>query len=531
MKSRNPELDRFEQEYFDSMIKLSPLTASYLGLHEYDDFLDRVNEAHLRKAIALELDFLDKFMSFKESDLSHDQLITRKLFAYQTDLSRFRFDCIRRWESDADAARFIGYAVFPLFTGQYAPLEQRIRSIIKRLAQTGQLIKDFKNCLKRPVKLWLTMAQQSISGTESFFESMKAATSGNISSKLWKEFDGALTEALNELKNYSEYLDSLMPGASERFDIGDEAFRQLIKLRHMGLSVEEIKEIGNTSLKQVTERMEHLARKLGAGTIEEARKLINGNNPGGFNSVLDFYRTAIDESREFVKSSGFAAIPLGGENIRVIETPQYMRHMIPFAAYIHPARFEDNPSGTYLVTPPKDEADLKKFNSFDIINTSIHEGFPGHHLQLASAITHPSPVRLITGSAIEFIEGWALYCEEQTFNMGFHNEQEREFVMLNDILFRAARVIIDVELSSGRMTFNYAMKMLSDNTGMGENEARAEVNRYTENPGYQLSYLIGKHQLLNLRKKWEKSPGFTLSMFHNTLLANGSLPIFLHDEC
>jgi len=525
--SLNKEFQRLEKEYFDSLIALSPLTASYLGLHEYDKELDHVNKDSIKKIVDLNSEFVKKFSSFSDEDLHPDQIITRKLLDYEEKLSNFNFYTLKTYEMELDAAQFIGEAIFPLYFGQYGSIEERIGSIIARLNQTERVIDEYKSRVVKYVRLWVEMAIQSVDGTLSFIDTIISSTESIISRELHARLRESAEKAKNHLSNYSKYLKKLLPNANTPFYIGKENFNTLISLRNLGMNVQEIYTLGEDYYRKTSKRLEEISSRLGYSSVSEARDKILSGNFNDFSEIIDFYRNAIEDSKKFVQESKFATVPNKG--IKVIETPAYMRHLIPFAAYMQPAKFEDNSEGTYLVTPPENADGLKRFNSFDITNTSIHEAFPGHHLQLSVANMNSSYIRLVAGNAVEFIEGWALYCEEETLNMGFKNELQREFVMLNDLLFRAARIIIDVKLSSGEMTYGEAVKMLMDSTGMEESGAKAEVNRYTQTPGYQLSYLIGKHLLTALINEY-RDKGLNNCRIHDELLKNGNLPIFLHRE-
>jgi uncharacterized protein (DUF885 family) len=134
--------------------------------------------------------------------------------------------------------------------------------------------------------------------------------------------------------------------------------------------------------------------------------------------------------------------------------------------------------------------------------------------------------------AHEFVEGWAHYCEQLMYEEVFSSTPEVRFVQLSDLLWRACRIVIDIELSRGRMSFDEAVRMLVEEAGLAREGALAEVNRYTYTPGYQLSYLYGKHLLLELRERVKARQGesFTLQGFHDTLLYAGALPAALWDR-
>jgi uncharacterized protein (DUF885 family) len=169
---------------------------------------------------------------------------------------------------------------------------------------------------------------------------------------------------------------------------------------------------------------------------------------------------------------------------------------------------------------------LKQHNYPAILNTSVHEGYPGHHLQLVCANQHPSLARIFA-EGTEFIEGWAHYCEELMSQKGYHPSHETQFLRELAVTWRAVRVIVDVKLSCGEMGFDDAVDLLVKETGMEKSSALAEVKRYTSTPTYQLSYLLGKHQIFELKDRMNKKYGdqFSEKKFHNAMLYAGSLPM------
>jgi len=115
---------------------------------------------------------------------------------------------------------------------------------------------------------------------------------------------------------------------------------------------------------------------------------------------------------------------------------------------------------------------------------------------------------------------------------GFIKGLESQFMKVNDGVWRAARMIIDVKLSRGEMRFDKAVNMLMKEAGTSKEGAVAEVRRYTLMPGYPLSYLLGKHLILKLRDDLKKRMGkrFSEKFFHDTIAANGELPMALLGE-
>lgn len=114
-----------------------------------------------------------------------------------------------------------------------------------------------------------------------------------------------------------------------------------------------------------------------------------------------------------------------------------------------PAKFDKPQIGIYIVTRPKDLANLgKHLNYSSIKNTAVHEAFPGHFLQ-GSISNRGSIIRLLAGGT-ETIEGWAHYCEELMWEKGFITDLETRLIQINDMILRAVRIIVDVKLSRGK---------------------------------------------------------------------------------
>jgi uncharacterized protein (DUF885 family) len=219
------------------------------------------------------------------------------------------------------------------------------------------------------------------------------------------------------------------------------------------------------------------------------------------------------------------------ERIDVVATPEYLRNVIPFAAYFAPPKFDPNPKGIYIVTPSvgDDPQAMREHNRSSISNTSIHEAYPGHHLQLSVANRHPSLTRILA-DAPEFVEGWGMYSELMMREQGFDAAPNFRLAMATDAIWRACRIILDVRMHRGEVSVDEATDFLVGHTSFERANAQAEVNRYTYTPTYQLSYLLGRVLLLQLRADERRRLGdrFSLRAFHDSLLANGSLPISFH---
>jgi len=520
------EFDALVQETFNSLMECRPDLATFLGLHQYDKKMpSATREAHLQLITDVS-DYLEKFQSISEDDLSQNRQFERKLMISTLKFHLFQEGTIRRWEKDPNVAEMIGSAIVPLFSREFAPLEERLESITARLTQCPAVIEEFKTRMRTPVPLWVDMAKESCNMLPFFFKIISdAAKEKGLNTT---ELDEASSRTSDVLSQYIAWLDTLS-GEGEPI-LGKDLFEKLLKVRNLQLTSVEILKIGEYYLEQGKCNLKELVSEIDpSSSVEDVRTRILADYPPTFEDTLEEYEKAIAKMRKVVLEKGFATLP-ENERLIVTETPSFMRPIIPVAAYAGPAKFEKDQMGIYFVTPVEGDA-LAEHNYASILNTSVHEGYPGHHLQMSRANQNSSLARVMC-RAPELIEGWAHYCEERMRDYGLADINV-QVVQTLGIIFRAVRIIIDVNLHCGRMTFDEAVSFLEHEIGKEHYAATAEVKRYTKTPGYPLSYLLGKHLLLQVQEEVKEHMGEKYSdrQFHDAVLQAGSIPFpYLREE-
>ncbi|UCG44693.1 MAG: DUF885 domain-containing protein, partial [Candidatus Bathyarchaeota archaeon] len=444
---------------------------------------------------------------------------------------RFEFSAYkhRTHEKNPECLDAIGSMVFVVLTREYAPLEKRIEGVVSRLEKLplylNQFQKSFNKCT--PVKLWTEIAIEQCQRMPGFFQFLNVATKGQISDDLYGRLQKAVAGLAQPINEHLEWLKALLPKAKGDWVLGKEKFDELLKLRELSMTGDEIHELGVKFLKDLKEERARLAEKITPGkSVEEVMKEIQADSPQTYEEVLELTQKEMLRAKNFVRENDIATVP-EGDKLHIKETPSFMAPLIPFAALVLPGKYEKTQEGIYIVTRPKEIKDLSKdANYASIPNTAVHEAYPGHFLQTSRSNRLGSFIRNLAGGT-ETTEGWAHYCEQMMMKRGFQGGLKSQFMQVNDIIWRAVRMIVDVKLSCGEMSFDEAVDMLVKETGMSKNGAVAEVRRYTQSPGYPLSYLLGKHLMLKLRDDVKAKMGekFNEKFFHDTVIANGYLPM------
>jgi uncharacterized protein (DUF885 family) len=115
------------------------------------------------------------------------------------------------------------------------------------------------------------------------------------------------------------------------------------------------------------------------------------------------------------------------------------------------------------------------------------------------------------------------------YQQGFYREDRSRLLQLKDLLWRACRVIIDVELQTGRMGFNEAVTFLVRKAHIERPNAVGEIRRYSAHPTEAMSCVAGKVQIEELLEDYKVARGdqFDLHAFHDDLLSHGTIPVEL----
>ncbi len=519
--------DHFYREF----VSRNPVTASWMGDHQYDGLLPEIGAEAVERNISFLREMRHHFSALPENELSLDERIDREAMVQFIDQQLFWDDDLSRWKLGRDLAMNIGDSIFLLFARDYAPLQERMQSIISRLRSVPAFLLAGKTLFQRVPALWGEIYLESARNLPAFIDTVENCIGRQVPAALHNDYKVAAAEAKRALAEFSNWLKhAIMPKAGHEWSLGPNGFQALLASKKLGLNQNEILDIGKKSLQDASERLETLsclilgvATGTATGARTEVQKKIRNHAPKSFELSLECFREALSRSRAFVETSGFASVP-ENEELEVLETPEFMSHLIPFSAYIGPEKTSGQQKGTYLLTrsPAGDSA---RYSYADIINSAIHEGYPGHHLQLAAQNLHPGRLRSFCEN-LELIEGWATYCQNQIRELGFETSPESLFAHATEEVFNAARLITDVNLQTRTWSFNEAVSFLMEQTKIDNNSALAEIKRQSQSPGCQTSGPAGEFLLRQLKGELQQQfkGDFTDRAFHDLVLYQGSLP-------
>ncbi len=529
------ELEALAAAHFDSLVERKPVAATFLGRHDGDARLGDISRDAAEQDAAETRRYIADLEGLDAGGLSPSAAFERDIALWQSRKDLFTVAEMRAWERRPAAIDEIGDGLFSLFAREFAPLSERLESIAGRLEVAPRVLDQQRDVLHgRRVARWDRLELESARQLPTFFDEIAAAAGRTWSGgdARQRRLRAAIASAREALVGYESWLRATIEPGGDDFALGSEAYDELVALRAFdGLTTDDILAIGEAQLAEQQAARVAVAAEIDPHASEAAvLDRVKSDHPATFEEALEAYRVAMFRARDHLVEHDLVTIP-DGERLEVIATPEYLRNVMPFAAYFDPPRFDRDPTGVYIVTPSVDgdPAAMREHNRASISNTSIHEAFPGHHLQLTAAITHPSLIRAIA-DAPEFTEGWGMYSEQVMREEGFDDAAPFRLMLHTDAIWRACRIILDVRLHRGEMSVDEAIEFLVRNTGFERPNAVAEVERYTSTPTYQLSYLLGKVMILRLRDDERRRLGadFSLKRFHDALIYAGSLPVSFH---
>lgn len=335
--------------------------------------------------------------------------------------------------------------------------------------------------------------------------------------------------AANALSDFARFLEKeLAPRCEGDFACGRVHYERLLRYRHgLPVGAAELLGFGQRLFDQTSQALRARCRALRgdedcAALLAQIQRECPASDP-----VLDGYRQSLKEAKAFVLAQDLVSIP-PQQKLKVMKTPDYLRHQIPFAAYVKPTSTDPEQCGYYYVTPAATAPDVGKQSRLSIAQTSVHEAWPGHHLQCVTAngrYAARSLVRQLNASATLY-EGWALYSEELMQARGFLAHEASPFLLLRDRLWRAQRVILDVQLHTGRQSLDLAVESMRESLGFSYSHSMGELSGYSAAPGEPMGYATGWALIRAAREHVEaEDANFTEKAFHDRLLASGSVAL------
>jgi uncharacterized protein (DUF885 family) len=529
--------DALVDRFFDRAdFHFNPSAGTSAGFHRYDAMLEDFSPGTIRRQITVLKQYDREVSGFPAAKLTQEQAGDRDIVLGTIRSTLLDLESIRGWKTNPDLySSTASNAVFVIMSRNFAPQNERLKSVIARERQMPKMFEAARTNLKNPPRIYTEVAIEQLPGIVSFFEKdVPLAFNGVKERALLDQFHDANATVIRELQKYEAFLKSdLLPRSKGDFRIGAENYRKKLLYDEMvDIPPDKLLQIGYANLRRNQESFRETAKKIDPKkTPEQILDAAEKDHPAA-DKLLDAFRDTLGGLRAYITEHRIVTIPSPVPPI-VEETPPFMRALTT-ASMDTPGAYEKVAKEAFFNvtlpeknwTPAHVEEHLEMFNRGVITSTSIHETYPGHYVQFLWVQSAPSKVRKLLG-ANSNSEGWAHYCEQMMLDEGYGaGDLKLRLGQLQDALLRNARYIAGIQMHTGQMTYDQAVEFFVKEGMQTRSTAEVESKRGTSNPTY-LYYTLGKLEILKLREDYRKMRGasFSLQEFHDTFLKQGFPPI------
>jgi len=528
------EFDATIRSYYRAWFRYHCEEAVEAGVPGFDDRLSPYDDDDVGALITLHEKLLDSLDEFNVGALDPDRRIDARLVAGSAFIEMeelMEADWRRR-----DPARFIPVnAVYQLLV---RPVRNLAGALLARLQAVPVHLRGARRFLaETPEAIPRQWVESAITEARSGCEFLRLLTRHPLvvhEARRLRGIEVVLNEAVQALDGFAGFMErELLPRAAGDFACGRRRFEHLLQHRHfLDVDADRLHRFGSDLFAQIGRELDDASRALAEGDGRDALSArIRADHPSA-DALLGVYAKGMQAARGFLERHDVVSLP-EHERLLVVETPGFLRHRIPFAAYMEPAPNDPAQRAYYYVTPAHDEDLLSEHNHAAILHTCVHEAWPGHHLQfvIANRRRASSTLPRYLNPSATLYEGWALYCEQLMSEEGFLDRDESRFILLRDRLWRALRVIIDVEIHTRGLTLEAAADRMVRDLGFAREQALADLAWYTRSPTVPMGYAAG-WALINAARdqvRLAERDQFSVRSFHDRLLSAGSiaLPIVL----
>lgn len=520
---------------------LEPMIGTYIGDDRYDDRLPDPSD----EGVAARKAFMEKSLAERSKiDAGRLDVELRTTLDVLESGCRRELDSIR-WRMDRFAAVTHlfgpGNLLADIGSLQRGDSPERVDKLVARLSAIPMYLGAIGKVADEAARVGQVapglVVDRAIGQIERLLALQPEASPGMSPVKAAGEEDRArVAKVLREevwpaYGNYLETLKRYRPFARDTIGLlalpdGDAMYAScILSFTTLPLEAKRVHDTGLEQLASIQEERQHIAERLGFPDASAAIKEHTASGKNTASSREDMLRLIEDQVRRSWEAAPGYFGRLPKENCRVRKVEEFREDDMPGAFY-QPGTADGSRPGVYYVNT----GHLSERYLHQTATTTFHEGNPGHHFQITIEMefTDRMPLRRFGGFLVgdAFVEGWGLYSERLSEEMGLFQDDYERLGMLEAQGFRACRLIVDTGIHALGWDRERAIKQMME-SGTPRADAEIEVDRYISWPGQALAYMIGQLEIQRWRADAAKRAGssFALKGFHDRLLALGSLPL------
>jgi uncharacterized protein (DUF885 family) len=567
------DINRLARLYLDVGIQISPPTGGSLGIHgtpenpsEFDDHLADVSAAGWQARNASNRAFRDRLLEIDEATLSRADQVDRHILLNTVEYALLQQNTLGRSTNPLTYVAGVASPFSGLVLRDYAPADQRLRSFGSRCSEVGAYLGDARAALTpddvQPTAMQKQSAASRLRGTvgeNGLFKKVltEMIRESSLSEMEASEIQKNCAAAVAHIEDFTAWFDeTIVPRPDGEWRLGTELYERAYALymdyplSPTELLVEAEKALAKTSAELVaTARSIHdgyLADQISAGTVEAAEGLSDGDvvrdvfaelskdHSTSETLIEDSYALA-DAIVSFVQEKNLLDLPPTSK-LRIEDIPPHLQGYAVAQITTAPPFEPELESVWFWDLEMLSGADdfLKEYNRPALALVYIHEGVPGHFVQLEYSNKFERIVPKVYGNG-PMIEGWASYIATQLVEEGFTIYPDKPFgyelQLMTDrklVLRSIINAIIDIRLHNSDWSEEDAVKMMVEQGFQEQGEADGKLSRAKMGYVQLTSYFAGHHAILGILEEYKKAKGdaFNYKDFNERLVGAGSPPFF-----
>jgi len=536
-------IDAVADAYTDTLIRLNPSFATTLGVPGHETEFQDFSPAGIEGFISAARETLRALDGLEPADdvdaVTLDAM--RERLGLELEIHESGWDAadLNNISSPAQDIR----AIFDLMptdsTEHWEHIAGRAHSVPGAIEGYIESLRSAKEQGKvsaaRQVSIVIEQATK-YAAEDGFFAKMAAGAKtadGPLSAEQQAKLDDGAAAARAGYEKLADFLATeLLPVAPAKDAVGRDRYALASRV-FLGATVDldETYAWGVQELGRLIAEQERVADEIRPGaSVEEAKAVLNSDPARQLKGT--------DALKAWMQGlSDKAVADLAGVHFEIPDIMQTLECLIAPTDeggiyYTGPSDDFSRPGRMWWSVPPGEDT----FTTWAETTTVFHEGVPGHHLQIATAIYRREllnkwrrNVCWTSGHG----EGWALYAEKLMQELGYLKDPGDHMGMLDMQRMRAARVVFDIGVhlelevperwGSGTWTPDKGYDFLKENLAISEGQLNFEFARYLGWPGQAPSYKVGQRLWEQIRAELEARPGFDLKAFHTKALNIGSV--------
>ncbi len=540
-------------DYLGSLTALSPVYATLIGDHSADAELDQVDASARAAVLERYQALLGRLDTLDRNQLSRASQVDAELLRHEIRSGIWTLETLEEWAwNPLHYVSISGSSIYGLMARDFAPVSERLMNAAARLEQMPRYFEQVRAALvpERVPKIHAETAIRQTPGLLSIIDNMIIPEMDALSADQKQRLDAAIEIARDAVAEQQTWLEEeLLPRAAGEFRMGAELYdAKLAFSLNSPLTRKDVRARAEQEYEAVRNQMYEIARDLYAeqhpytsfpdepdeafkqviirAALEQAYQHLPPRD-----GIVEIAREYLQQATDFVIEKNLVTVP--DEPVEIIIMPEFQRGVA--VAYLDPpGPLDRDQKAFYAVAPlPEDWTDeqvesfLREYNLYSIQDLTIHEGVPGHYLQIALSNRYPSALRSVLWSG-PFVEGWAVYAERVMIDEGYlDGDPLMRLINLKWYLRSITNAIIDSAIHVDGMTRDEAMQLMIEGGFQEEREAAGKWVRAQLTFAQLSTYFVGYQEHIEMRQAVQDAWGdeFTLRRYHDQALSYGSPPV------